>query len=224
VEVNIGMSFRFFEIGRKIVAIGRNYAAHAKEMGATVAEDPVFFLKPTSSYLLMNKGPIELPVGCDIHHELEIGVVIGKKARDVSVEKAMDHVAGYVLALDMTARNLQSIAKSKGLPWTQSKGYDTFTPIGEYIDKSKIPDPQNLNFWLKVDGELRQRGNTKDMIFPIPQLIKFVSSIMTLEIGDLILTGTPEGVSSVKHGQVLEGEIEGITKIRFVAANRLSKL
>jgi len=155
---------------------------------------------------------------------LKLGSLLVKKGRDISIEKAMDHVAGYVLALDMTARNLQAIAKTKGLPWTQSKGYDTFTPIGEFIDKSKVPNPHNLNFWLKVDGELRQKGNTKDMIHNIPQLIKYISSIMTLETGDLILTGTPEGVNNVKHGQILEAEIEGLTKIRFVASNRLAKL
>lgn len=138
-----------------------------KELGNTVPTKPFFFLKPTTSFVRPG-FPIEVPPPCEkegIHHEVELGVIIGKTGRDISSSKAMDFVGGYVLALDMTARNLQNQAKEKGLPWTTAKGFDTFCPIGDFIEKSKIKDPSNVELWLKVNGQIRQKGSTKDMIF-----------------------------------------------------------
>eukprot|EP01117_Protostelium_nocturnum_P000321 TRINITY_DN10390_c0_g1_i1.p1 TRINITY_DN10390_c0_g1~~TRINITY_DN10390_c0_g1_i1.p1 ORF type:complete len:224 (+),score=89.49 TRINITY_DN10390_c0_g1_i1:42-713(+) len=211
------MSFvKFWERSRKIVAIGRNFAEHAKELGNEVPTNPFFFLKPTSSYLRPN-GTILIPPKCDVHHEVELAVVISQKTKMVKSQDAMKYVAGYAVALDMTARNLQAEAKSKGLPWSAAKGYDTFTPIGDFIPKEKIPDSElkNLELWLKIDGQYKQKGSTSQMIFDIPRLIEHVSSIMTLEEGDVILTGTPSGVGPVLPGQTVECGITGITSATF---------
>ncbi|KAI9194322.1 hypothetical protein LWI28_005032 [Acer negundo] len=211
---------KLIEVGTKIVAVGRNYAAHAKELGNAVPKEPVLFLKPTSSYL-ENGGTIEVPHPLDsLHHEVELAVVIGQKARDVPETTAMDYVAGYALALDMTAREIQASAKSAGLPWTVAKGQDTFTPISSVLPKAAVPDPDNLELWLKVDGEIRQKGSTKDTIFKIPYLISHISSIMTLFEGDVILTGTPQGVGPVKVGQKITAGITGLLDVNFDVEKR----
>ncbi|CAI9108811.1 OLC1v1008503C2 [Oldenlandia corymbosa var. corymbosa] len=208
--------------GTKIIAVGRNYAAHAKELGNAVPKEPVLFMKPTSSYL-ENGGTIEVPHPLEsLDHEVELAVVIGQTARDVPVASAMDYVGGYALALDMTAREIQAVAKSAGLPWTVSKGQDTFTPISSVLPCSMIPDPHDVELWLKVDGEIRQKGSTKDMIFKIPYLISHISSLFTLLEGDVILTGTPQGVGPVKVGQKIEAGITGILDIHFEVERRNS--
>lgn len=199
----------FVKHGKKIVAIGRNYADHAKELGNQVPKEPFFFLKPTTSYV-QSGGRVEIPRGVIAHHEVELGVVIGKDGRDITEQDADSHVAGYALAVDMTARNLQEDVKKKGLPWSAAKGFDTFTPIGPFIPNSQVPDPYNLRISLKVTKEAEgkvtvpQDGNTKDMIFRIPRLIEHISSIMTLEAGDVILTGTPAGVGPIVSGDLVE--------------------
>ncbi|KAK1291932.1 hypothetical protein QJS10_CPB17g01244 [Acorus calamus] len=207
-------------LGTKIVAVGRNYAAHAKELGNAVPKEPVLFMKPTSSYL-QNGGTIEVPHPLEsLDHEVELAVVIGRKARDVAEATAWDYVGGYALALDMTAREIQSSAKSAGLPWTVAKGQDTFTPISEILPKSKVTDPDNLELWLKVDDEFRQKGSTKDMIFKIPYLVSHISSIMTLLEGDVILTGTPQGVGPVRVGQKITAGITGLVDVYFDVQKR----
>ncbi|GAV64154.1 FAA_hydrolase domain-containing protein [Cephalotus follicularis] len=206
--------------GTKIIAVGRNYAAHAKELGNAVPKEPVLFLKPTSSYL-ENGGTIEIPHPLQsLDHEVELAVVIARKARDVPLTTAMDYVAGYALALDMTAREIQASAKSAGLPWTVAKGQDTFTPISSVLSMSMVPNPDNLELWLKVDGDFRQKGSTKDMIFKIPYLISHISSIMTLFEGDVILTGTPQGVGPVKVGQKITAGITGLLDVHFKVGKR----
>ncbi|KAF9940946.1 Acylpyruvase fahd1, mitochondrial, partial [Modicella reniformis] len=190
----------FIQTGRKIVAIGRNFSEHAKELGNAVPKAPFFFLKPTSSFI-SNGQKIEIPSGCEVHHEVELAVVIGKDGRDIPAKNANQHIAGYTLALDMTARNLQDAAKKQGLPWSAAKGYDTFTPIGDFIPKDQIPDTNNVDLLLKIDGITKQNGNTRDMIFNVPNLIEHVSSIMKLQEGDVILTGTPAGVGPVRPGE-----------------------
>jgi len=187
----------------QIVAIGRNFVEHVRELNNTVPKEPFFFLKPTTSYLHAG-GTVEIPRGTIVHHEVELGVVIGKKGRDIQASEAESYIAGYALAIDMTARNVQDDVKKKGLPWTTAKGFDTFTPIGKFIPKSQIADPHNLNLWLKINGEYKQNGNTDAMIVKIPRLLEHVSSIMTLEEGDLLLTGTPSGVGSVNPGDQIQ--------------------
>jgi len=189
----------FLRSGKKIVAIGRNYVEHAKELNNAVPKEPFFFLKPTTSYVTTG-GKVEIPRGTVVHHEVELGVIIGRGGRDITSQQALSHIAGYALAIDMTARNMQDAVKKKGLPWAAAKGFDTFTPISQFIPVDSVPDPHNLRLWLKIDGETRQDGTTADMIFPIPRLIEHVSSIMTLEEGDLLLTGTPSGVGPVRPG------------------------
>ncbi|KAJ1395227.1 Fumarylacetoacetase-like, C-terminal [Sesbania bispinosa] len=191
---------KLLELSTKIVAVGRNYAAHAKELGNAVPKEPVLFLKPTSSYL-KNGGTIQIPHNeGSLHHEVELAVVIGKKARDVPESSAMDYVAGYALALDMTARDLQAAAK---------------------LPKTTVPNPDDLELWLKVDEEIRQRGSTKDMIFKIPFLISHISSVMTLFEGDVILTGTPPGVGPVKEGQKITAGITGLVDVEFNVEKRI---
>ncbi|KAF1791283.1 Fumarylacetoacetase, C-terminal-related [Phytophthora cactorum] len=215
---------QFVEFGKKIIAIGKNYEAHAREMGAASApKDPVLFLKPTTSYV-RNGGSVLLPPGIgEVHHEVELGVVIGKGGKDIAESASMNHVAGYALAVDMTARDLQAKAKKAGLPWTHAKGLDTFTPISDFIPKSAVPSPHDLNLWLKVDNDLRQNGNTGAMVHSIPFLISYVSRIMTLEEGDLLITGTPEGVGPVPTGSVLTAGITGLIDVRFPVETRVYK-
>ncbi|XP_027167080.1 probable acylpyruvase FAHD1, mitochondrial [Coffea eugenioides] len=213
---------KLLTVGTKIIAVGRNYAAHAKELGNAVPKEPVLFMKPTTSYL-EDGGKIEVPHNLEsLDHEVELAVVIGRKARDVPEASAMDYVGGYALALDMTAREIQAAAKSAGLPWTVAKGQDTFTPISSVLPCTMIPDPHDVELWLKVDGDLRQRGSTRDMIFKIPYLISHISSIMTLLEGDVILTGTPQGVGPVKVGQKIEAGITGLLDIHFDVGRRKS--
>ncbi|WFD36064.1 acylpyruvate hydrolase [Malassezia cuniculi] len=203
------------QLGR-IAHIGRNFADHAKELNNAVPTEPFFFLKPTSSYI-GNGDSIEIPKGVVAHHEVELAVVIGSKARDVSPAKADSYIGGYALAIDMTARNMQDKAKKSGLPWSAAKGLDTFTPISSLVDKSLIPDPHNVDLWLSVDGEIRQRGNTSDMIFNIPDLIVYTSSIMTLEEGDVLLTGTPKGVSALHPGNQVRAGLQLPGESRILA-------
>ncbi|GAA5960496.1 hypothetical protein JCM8115_003199 [Rhodotorula mucilaginosa] len=199
---------QFATRGKKCVAIGRNYAAHIKELNNATPTEPFFFLKPTSSYALSADGKVEIPQGITCHHEVELGVIIGKGGRDITAAQALDHVAGYTLAIDYTARNMQDAVKAKGLPWSAAKGFDTFCPVGQFIPKDKVQDPHNLRLWYKVNGEVRQNDNTSLMLYRIPELIEHVSSIMTLEEGDLILTGTPKGVSRVVAGDKIEAGLE----------------
>ncbi|KAJ2781899.1 hypothetical protein H4R18_002605 [Coemansia javaensis] len=213
----------FAAAGRKIVAIGRNYSEHAKELGNAVPAAPFFFLKPVSSYVA-SPGRIEIPRGCVVHHEVELGVVIGRGGRDIRAGDAMAHVGGYALGLDLTARNLQDAAKQKGLPWSAAKGFDTFTPIGPFIPAASIPDPHAVRLWIEVAGQIRQDGTTDAMLFRIPQLIEHVSRVMTLEEGDLVLTGTPQGVGPIQPGEHVTAGLEyggrELSRIEFDAVAR----
>ncbi|RWS20526.1 acylpyruvase FAHD1-like isoform X2 [Leptotrombidium deliense] len=208
---------KFVEFSRKIVAVGRNYAAHVKEMKvkSESASKPVIFLKPATSYVTEGQQ-IKIPKGCsELHHEVELGVIIGRKGSEIDEKEAMDYIGGYTVALDMTARDWQTQAKSSGNPWDIAKGFDTSCPVGQFIPKEQVQDVNNLRLWCKVNGQIRQDGNTKDMILQIPSIISFVSNYFTLEAGDLILTGTPAGVGAVKHGDKIEAGIGDIVKIQF---------
>ncbi len=197
----------------KIVCLGRNYAEHAKEMKSEIPSRPVIFLKPPSALIGPDETIILPKDSKNVHHEVELAVIISQKAKNVKIEKAMDYVLGYTILLDITARDLQDEAKKKGLPWSVSKGYDTFAPIGPRVVDGKI-DPYNLEIGLKVNGEIRQKGNTAQMIFKIPEIISYISSIMTLEPGDIIATGTPSGVGRIENGDIIEAWIEGIGMLK----------
>ncbi|KAL9237816.1 hypothetical protein vseg_012320 [Gypsophila vaccaria] len=207
--------------GTKIVGVGRNYHdATSRDQPESLPKEPVLFLKPTSSYLA-NGGTIEVPSSMEhLWYEAELAVVIGKNARDVPESAAMDYVAGYALGLDMTAKELQAVIKASGLPWMGAKAGDTFAPISKMVPKSAVPDPHDLELWLEVDGVPRQKGSTKDMIFTIPFLISHISSFMTLMKGDVILTGTPEGIGPVKPGQKITAGITGLVDVNFDVAKR----
>lgn len=206
---------RFWEWGKNIICVGRNYAEHAKEMKNVLPTEPLFFLKPSTAYV-REGSPIVRPYYCHkLHHEVELGVVIGKRAQAVPQEHAMDHVAGYALCLDMTARDTQEECKQKGLPWTLAKGFNTSCPVSDFVPKEKVPDPHQLKVWLKVNGELRQEGDTSSMIFSIPYIISYISGIITLEEGDVILTGSPKGVSAVRENDKIEAGIQGVLSMRF---------
>ncbi|KAG4067482.1 hypothetical protein HA402_002759 [Bradysia odoriphaga] len=218
----------FTKIGKTIVGVGRNYIWHKTDLSKVVAsgsspDDPIIFLKPTSSYL--SEGSlIHLPRNLGvIYYELELAVVIGKSARYVSATDGMDYVAGYALALDMTAKEILKSSISKGLPWTVSKSFDGACPIGAFIPKACIQNPHELQLTASVNGVIKQNDSTSEMIFKIPQLIAYVSSFMTLEANDVILTGTPDGFGAVKSGDVIEGWLNGIgddnlAKIKFIVA------
>lgn len=197
---------------RKIICIGRNYVDHAKELGNLPPSQPFYFLKPQSSILLKDQGPILVPQGTSVHHEIELALVMDKKVQNSqfaasSGNSYLDTIAGYALAIDLTARDVQGEAKKKGLPWSIAKGFDTFLPISDFISKSKIPDPENVTLELKVNGVVKQHDPTSLMIFRIPQLLDSISCVMTLEPGDIVLTGTPKGVGPVVPGDKVECSI-----------------
>ncbi|EZF35078.1 hypothetical protein H109_00153 [Trichophyton interdigitale MR816] len=195
---------------RKIVCIGRNYADHIAELNNSKPKQPFFFLKPPSSLLIPGAGPVLRPKGVKLHYEVELGLVMGSRLRDhdpKDVKGALDSIAGYVVAIDMTARNVQDSAKRAGLPWSIAKGFDTFSPISSLISKSAIPDPHNATLHLEVDGVSKQLDNTGLMIYKIPRQLADISRVMTLDPGDLVLTGTPKGVGEVTNGQVMTAGI-----------------
>jgi 2-keto-4-pentenoate hydratase/2-oxohepta-3-ene-1,7-dioic acid hydratase in catechol pathway len=192
----------------KIVCVGRNYAEHIKETSAEVPTTPLLFLKPPSAVI----GPLDTillpPQSQQVEHEAELAVVIGKPARWVQPEEAYSYVYGYTIGNDVTARDLQH----KDTQWTRSKGFDTFCPLGPWVDTDFSPADAMIT--CHVNGELRQMASTRDMIYHIDQLIAFISSIMTLEPGDVIMTGTPAGIGALHPGDIVEVAIDGIGKIR----------
>jgi 2-keto-4-pentenoate hydratase/2-oxohepta-3-ene-1,7-dioic acid hydratase in catechol pathway len=197
----------------KILCLGRNYAEHAKEMGSEIPDAPIVFMKPATA-LINSGGNVVIPtISNEVHHEVEMVVAIGKLGRRIPKAIALDYVAGYGVGLDMTLRDVQSAAKKQGLPWTVAKGFDTSAPVSALAEKSTVPNPQALDIVLRVNGTVRQRSNTRHMIFPIDSVIAYLSSIFTLEPGDLIFTGTPEGVGAVAPGDVLEAELESVGKL-----------
>ena len=187
----------------KILCIGRNYAAHAAEMGSDVPTTPMVFLKPTTA-LVASGGEIVLPPqSADVHHELELVAVIGTGGKDIAPEDALEHVAAYALGLDLTARDIQAEAKKKGHPWSVAKGFDTFAPLGPLAPAADLGDVQAVEIELTIDGETRRKGTTAQMIFSVAELVAYCSTVFTLEAGDLIYTGTPEGVGPLAAGQTL---------------------
>jgi 2-keto-4-pentenoate hydratase/2-oxohepta-3-ene-1,7-dioic acid hydratase in catechol pathway len=192
----------------KIVCVGRNYAAHAKELGNEVPKQPLLFLKPSSSIIGHDETIVMPGASQQVEYESEIGVVIGRQARKVSAADAMSYVRGFTCANDVTARDLQKVDGQ----WGRAKGFDTFCPVGPRV--AEDVDWTNLTVIGRVNGMERQRGSVHDMIFSIPVLIEYISGIMTLEPGDLILTGTPEGVGKLAPGDVVEVEIPGVGVLR----------
>ncbi|KPJ74369.1 acylpyruvase [candidate division TA06 bacterium DG_78] len=201
----------------KIIAVARNYRAHADEMGQSVSENPNIFLKPPSA-MISNNGVVILPkMSNRVDYEVELAVVIKNRCCKVSPHEALKNILGYTIIVDITARDIQAKAIKTGLPWTVAKGFDTFAPIGPKIVPARDIDISNLDIWLKINGEFRQHSNTRNMIFPVKELISYISKIMTLEPLDVIATGTPEGVGPIQHGDSIEAGIEGIGTLMFKA-------
>lgn len=189
-----------------IYCIGRNYAQHAKELGNAVPDDPIVFLKPQSA-LASHPAILQLPESSnDVHHEVELVIAIGTRGKKIAPDKAGGHIAGFGIGIDFTARDIQSVAKSAGLPWAVAKGFDGFAPLSDFIPYDG-QDLTNTEIRLTVNGTLRQHGTTNEMIFSIPHLISYLSGIFTLYPGDLIFTGTPAGVAKVVSGDVLIASI-----------------
>ena len=186
--------------------------SHIEEMREEVPSEPIFFLKPPSA-LTGHNSKIILPVESErVDHEIELAVIIGKRCKNVDPREAWNTIFGYTILLDITARDLQR----KDVTWFRAKGFDTFCPLGPWIvTRDEIDEPHNLNIELKVNGEVRQQGNTKDMIFKINELISFASKVCTLEPGDILATGTPQGVAPLKHGDIIEGYIEKIGLLKL---------
>jgi 2-keto-4-pentenoate hydratase/2-oxohepta-3-ene-1,7-dioic acid hydratase in catechol pathway len=192
----------------KIVAIGRNYVEHAKEHNAEVPEIPIVFLKPPSSLIGPGDSIVLPPQSRQVEHEAELAIVIGKKARWLEAKTAMNHILGYTIGNDVTARDLQR----RDGQWSRGKGFDTFCPLGPWIETDL--DPTDALITCRVDTELRQMASTREMVFTVTQILVFVSSIMTLFPGDVILTGTPAGVGILLPGNLCEVTIEGIGVLR----------
>lgn len=189
----------------KVVCVGSNYAKHIKEMGSQTPEEPVLFIKPETA-LCDIRQPLALPQGLgEIHHEVELVILIGATLKQASEEHVQQAIAGYGIALDLTLRNLQSELKKAGRPWEKAKGFDNSCPISGFISAREFTqDPQNISLGLKINGEVRQLGSTADMLHKIVPLIAYMSRFFTLRAGDIILTGTPEGVGPLAKNDELE--------------------
>ena len=198
----------------KLLCIGRNYAEHADEMGGDVPDQPMVFLKPSTAVVRGGDTVRLPPQSHDVHHEVELVAVIGKDGHNITKANALDHVAGYAVGLDMTARDLQAEAKEKRHPWSVAKGFDTFAPLGPVAPAEAVEDPQDLMLRLRVNGETRQEAHTRHMIFSVAELVHYCSQIFTLEAGDLLYTGTPSGVGPVEAGDELEATATGCEPLR----------
>jgi len=200
----------------KIIAIGRNYAEHAKELNNPVPGVPVIFMKPETALLKDNKPFYHPDFSEDIHHEIEIVIKISKEGKHISEQFAQNYFEEIGLGVDFTARDIQSKHKEKGLPWELAKAFDGSAPVSSFVSKSQFADLKNINFKLDVNGETRQQGNTSYMLFSFEYIIAFVSKYITLKKGDLIYTGTPQGVGKVNVGDRLEGYLEDVKMLDFL--------
>jgi 5-carboxymethyl-2-hydroxymuconate isomerase len=206
-----------FPIG-KILCLGRNYVEHIRELGNETPDAPLIFIKPASSVIGEGEAVVIPPYSRDCHHEAELALLIGRKGKDIPEERAMEHVAGYGVAIDLTLRDVQAELKKKGLPWEIAKGFDTACPLSDFVEASRVPDPHDLRVHMTVNGETRQNGHTSMMIHRIPAIIRHMSACFTLEPGDVILTGTPAGVSRILPGDRLSAEIPGVAALHVSVA------
>jgi 2-keto-4-pentenoate hydratase/2-oxohepta-3-ene-1,7-dioic acid hydratase in catechol pathway len=199
----------------KIICIGRNYAEHAKELKNEIPAEPVFFMKPDTA-LLKDGEPFYYPdITKDLHHEIEIVIKINKVGKHIEEQFAHKYYDEIGIGIDFTARDLQTECKTKGLPWEKAKAFDNSAPIGKFISKNQLGNLSAIDFELKINGQSRQVGNTKDLLFSFDKIISYVSKFVTLKVGDLIYTGTPSGVGAVNIGDKLQGFIKGDLFLEF---------
>lgn len=200
----------------RIYCVGRNYAAHAREMGMDPDRDPPFFFAKPADAVVANGTPVPYPSRTsNLHHEIELVVAIGTAGRDIEVADALTHVYGYAVGLDLTRRDLQFAAREKGHPWDVSKGFDQSAPVSAIRPAAEIGHPAQGAIWLEVNGETRQRANLSEMIWSVPEIVADLSTFFELRPGDLVFTGTPEGVGAVRPGDSLVGGIDGLETLRI---------
>ena len=197
----------------KILCIGRNYVDHIKELGNETPAAPVVFMKPATAVVDDGGAVVIPPYSTQCHYEAELAVLIGTDGKDIPEAEALSHVAGYGVAIDMTLRDVQDSLKKKGLPWEIAKGFDTSCPLSAFTPAAQVPDPQGLTIRLLLNGAERQNGSTGLMINPVARIISYLSTIFTLEEGDVILTGTPAGVGQVQPGDGMVAEIAGVGRL-----------
>lgn len=210
-SISIFQSKEQFRVN-KIFCIGKNYEEHAREMLSDIPDVPVVFMKPTTAVISSHETIVIPSISQQAHHEVELVVAIGKEGKNISVLEAEDFIFGYAVGLDITLRDVQSEAKKKGLPWTLAKGFDTSAPISSIVPKKYFLQ-NSIEFFCKVNGTERQRGKSTDMIFSPCALISYLSKYFTIEVGDVIFTGTPSGVSKVQDGDYIEAELVGFTAL-----------
>lgn len=203
---------------RRVYCVGRNYAEHAKEMGFTGREDPFFFCKPADAIIVVRDGETgKMPYPTktsNLHYEMELVVAIGKAGKDIPVEKANEYIWGYALGLDMTRRDLQGEAKKQGRPWEVGKAFDHSAPLGPIHPVSKTGILEKADIWLDVNGTRKQGSNISELIWNIPESIAYLSGLFELQPGDLIFTGTPEGVGPVVKNDLMVGSVAGLGELR----------
>jgi 2-keto-4-pentenoate hydratase/2-oxohepta-3-ene-1,7-dioic acid hydratase in catechol pathway len=199
----------------KIIGIGRNYGAHAQELNNPVPAEPIIFMKPDTALVKGNKPFFYPDFSTDIHHELEIVIRIGRVGKNIAESFAHRYFEELTVGIDFTARDIQQRLKEKGLPWETAKAFDNSAPVGTFIEKSIFPDVHAINFGLRINDRMAQTGNTSGMLFSFEYLIAYVSRFFTLQMGDLIFTGTPAGVGPVKPGDHLVADIEGTELLNF---------
>jgi fumarylpyruvate hydrolase len=200
---------------RRIFCVGRNYAAHAREMGHDPDREPPFFFTKPADAIVTGGADMPYPSATsELHHEIELVVAIGTGGSDIPVAGARAHIWGYAAGIDMTRRDLQAVAKKAGRPWDMAKGFDASAPIGDIVPAKELGQYESGHVMLSVNGEERQEGDFGDMIWSIDEIVAALSGLVRLEPGDLIFTGTPEGVAEVKRGDVLEGTVSGLPPLR----------
>ena len=203
-----------FPVGR-IYCVGRNYADHAREMGHDPDREPPFFFMKAANSVVQSGSTIAYPVGTkDVHHEIEMVVALAKGGKNIPVEKALEHVYGYAVGLDMTRRDIQGEAKKMGRPWEMGKSFDESAPISEIKPASSVGHPAKGDIWLEVNGEVKQKGDLAMQIWTVPEQIAYLSNLITLMPGDLIFSGTPAGVGPIKAGDTLEGHVAGVGDLK----------
>ena len=206
----VAESNQTFPVGR-IYCVGRNYAEHAREMGHDPNREPPFFFMKPADAIVLSGATLPFPqVTHDLHHEIEMVVAIGKDGADIPVDRALNHVFGYGVGLDMTRRDLQGEAKKMGRPWEMGKAFDNSAPCTALRTAALAGHPAQGAIWLKVNGAVKQQGDLSEMIWSVPETIAYLSRLITLRAGDLIMSGTPAGVGPVKPGDRLEGHVDGV--------------
>lgn len=195
----------------RIYCVGRNYAAHAIEMGGDPNREPPFFFQKNPDTVVTEGADFPYPPrSSNVHHEIEMIVALGKGGKDIPLEKALDHVYGYAVGLDMTRRDLQDECKKAGRPWEIAKAFEHSAPMGDIVPASVVGHLTQGAIWLKVNGEVRQQGDLNQMIWKVPEMISYLSGLFELHPGDLIMSGTPSGVGAVQRGDVMEGHVDGL--------------